>query len=349
MEFFASDPTNKEDDCCIDEQFCSPEMDFVEVSNDADLSNPTPGIDDSDIFDVAKVDYRKLKKRKGCREDGGVHPLPATKIHRTRRLKANDRERNRMHNLNSALDRLRCVLPGFPEESKLTKIETLRYAHNYIWALSQTLHALDRPSAKTKQAIQGLMSNTTTTNSQSHLDAAAELATRLTRQVMEGYPLSPDDSITGNTSVVPSGQCHGMTVGPGWSTAAKLTECQSVPLGGHSFPGQSRLSMADCSACCSNDNLQNVWPEERFPDLPSGTNSQSLLQLPVLPSLIDHPIELYKQVGGTPRSVSSEQNYCRRILNLNNSNIIQNNNNQMNSFPYSFNAALLQHVSNRDW
>ena len=169
---------------------------------------------------------------------------------------------------------------------------------------------------------------------------------------MEGYPLSPDDLITRNTSVVPSGQCLGMTVSPIWSSAAKLSECQSVPLGGHLFAGQSRLSMADCSTCCSNDNLQNVWPEERFPDLPSSTNSQSLLQLqlPVLSTLNDHhnPIELYKQFDGTPRSVSSEQNYCRRILNLNNSNI-QNNNNQMNSFPYSFNAALLQQVSNRDW
>ncbi|KAI5631945.1 hypothetical protein NE865_15346 [Phthorimaea operculella] len=39
--------------------------------------------------------------------------------------------------------RLRCVLPTFPEDTKLTKIETLRFAHNYIFALSQTLEALD--------------------------------------------------------------------------------------------------------------------------------------------------------------------------------------------------------------
>ena len=44
-----------------------------------------------------------------------------------------------MHMLNHALDRLRTVLPTFPEETKLTKIETLRFAHNYIWALSQTV------------------------------------------------------------------------------------------------------------------------------------------------------------------------------------------------------------------
>uniref|UniRef100_A0A2A4JXY8 BHLH domain-containing protein n=1 Tax=Heliothis virescens TaxID=7102 RepID=A0A2A4JXY8_HELVI len=70
-------------------------------------------------------------------------PTQLMKIKRNRRMKANDRERNRMHMLNEALDRLRCVLPTFPEDTKLTKIETLRFAHNYIFALSQTLDSLD--------------------------------------------------------------------------------------------------------------------------------------------------------------------------------------------------------------
>ncbi|CAH2300746.1 neurogenin-2 [Pelobates cultripes] len=67
-----------------------------------------------------------------------------TIIKKTRRVKANNRERNRMHNLNSALDSLREVLPAFPEDAKLTKIETLRFAHNYIWALSETLRMADQ-------------------------------------------------------------------------------------------------------------------------------------------------------------------------------------------------------------
>lgn len=70
-------------------------------------------------------------------------PTQILRIKRNRRMKANDRERNRMHMLNEALDRLRCVLPTFPEDTKLTKIETLRFAHNYIFALSQTLESLD--------------------------------------------------------------------------------------------------------------------------------------------------------------------------------------------------------------
>uniref|UniRef100_A0A4W6CZN0 Neurogenin 3 n=2 Tax=Lates calcarifer TaxID=8187 RepID=A0A4W6CZN0_LATCA len=60
-----------------------------------------------------------------------------------RRMKANDRERHRMHNLNSALDVLRSILPALPDDAKLTKIETLRFAHNYIWALTETLRMAD--------------------------------------------------------------------------------------------------------------------------------------------------------------------------------------------------------------
>lgn len=35
------------------------------------------------------------------------------------------------------LERLRLTLPTFPEDTKLTKIETLRFAFNYIYALTQ--------------------------------------------------------------------------------------------------------------------------------------------------------------------------------------------------------------------
>ncbi|XP_063698206.1 basic helix-loop-helix neural transcription factor TAP [Culicoides brevitarsis] len=66
-------------------------------------------------------------------------PTQVQKIKKHRRAKANDRERIRMHTLNDALEKLRVSLPTFPEDTKLTKIETLRYAHNYIFALEQLL------------------------------------------------------------------------------------------------------------------------------------------------------------------------------------------------------------------
>ncbi|KAB1271231.1 Neurogenin-3 [Camelus dromedarius] len=85
---------------------------------------------------------RKLRARRGGRSRPKSE-LALSKQRRNRRKKANDRERNRMHNLNSALDALRGVLPTFPDDAKLTKIETLRFAHNYIWALTQTLRIAD--------------------------------------------------------------------------------------------------------------------------------------------------------------------------------------------------------------
>ncbi|XP_011385850.1 neurogenin-2, partial [Pteropus vampyrus] len=94
---------------------------------------------------VAECRRRPSRARAASR--GAKTAETAQRIKRTRRLKANNRERNRMHNLNAALDALRDVLPTFPEDAKLTKIETLRFAHNYIWALTETLRLADHCGA----------------------------------------------------------------------------------------------------------------------------------------------------------------------------------------------------------
>ncbi|XP_033108334.1 neurogenin-1-like [Anneissia japonica] len=79
------------------------------------------------------------KRRSRTRRRRNRSPGQILRIKRSRRVKANDRERNRMHSLNDALEGLRGVLPAFPDETKMTKIETLRFAHNYIWALREML------------------------------------------------------------------------------------------------------------------------------------------------------------------------------------------------------------------
>ena len=66
-------------------------------------------------------------------------PTVVQRIKKTRRLKANDRERSRMHGLNHALEKLRVILPPNPDETKLTKIETLRVAIMYIQRLKEVL------------------------------------------------------------------------------------------------------------------------------------------------------------------------------------------------------------------
>ncbi|KAK1342255.1 hypothetical protein QTO34_015011 [Cnephaeus nilssonii] len=86
---------------------------------------------------------RRRPSRARAAPRGARSAETAQRLKKTRRLKANNRERNRMHHLNAALDALREVLPTFPEDAKLTKIETLRFAHNYIWALTETLRLAD--------------------------------------------------------------------------------------------------------------------------------------------------------------------------------------------------------------
>ncbi|CAB0013828.1 unnamed protein product [Nesidiocoris tenuis] len=104
----------------------------MSVSADSGLEVMMEDSEDENIKKPKKGKRRNTRPRS---------PTQVLRIKRHRRVKANDRERNRMHMLNEALDRLRCALPTFPEDTKLTKIETLRFAHNYIWALNQALNS----------------------------------------------------------------------------------------------------------------------------------------------------------------------------------------------------------------
>lgn len=81
---------------------------------------------------------------------------------RQRRVKANARERNRMHGLNDALDILRKHVPCYSKTQKLSKIETLRLARNYICALSDILKSGVKPDsvAFAKALSKGLSQNT---------------------------------------------------------------------------------------------------------------------------------------------------------------------------------------------
>ena len=117
-------------------------MDSIYSDIDSNSCDFFPQTDDEDPRSVARcASPERTKRRRGrarARSDAAVQV-----VKKSRRVKANDRERNRMHHLNDALDALRGVLPALPDDNKLTKIETLRFAHNYIWALSETIRIAD--------------------------------------------------------------------------------------------------------------------------------------------------------------------------------------------------------------
>lgn len=81
---------------------------------------------------------------------------------RVRRMKANARERSRMHGLNGALDDLRKHVPCQSKTQKLSKIETLRLARNYIGALAEILKTGTKPDTISfaRLLTKGLSQNT---------------------------------------------------------------------------------------------------------------------------------------------------------------------------------------------
>ncbi|XP_076856382.1 class A basic helix-loop-helix protein 15 [Brachyhypopomus gauderio] len=70
------------------------------------------------------------RARRRRRQHGG------TKERNVRRLESNERERQRMHKLNNAFQALREAIPHVSLDKKLSKIETLTLAKNYIKALT---------------------------------------------------------------------------------------------------------------------------------------------------------------------------------------------------------------------
>ncbi|XP_039395172.1 neurogenin-2 [Mauremys reevesii] len=135
---------------------CSPSLTPLSSSSeeeeDDELQAPSPARPAEEQQARLQLSLRRheCKRRSGRARAGSRGTRTAETVQRikkSRRLKANNRERNRMHNLNAALDALREVLPTFPEDAKLTKIETLRFAHNYIWALTETLRLADHCGA----------------------------------------------------------------------------------------------------------------------------------------------------------------------------------------------------------
>ncbi|KFR10354.1 Class A basic helix-loop-helix protein 15, partial [Opisthocomus hoazin] len=66
------------------------------------------------------------------------HPW-SNKDRHLRRLESNERERQRMHKLNNAFQALREVIPHVRAENKLSKLETLTLAKNYIKSLTSII------------------------------------------------------------------------------------------------------------------------------------------------------------------------------------------------------------------
>ncbi|XKL67210.1 hypothetical protein PGB90_010630 [Kerria lacca] len=116
------------------------------------ITNSNPGTDYWDSSGSSDSSSRKYCSHSSdqplCKTDSKYSNVNSHRRRKTgltskernlRRLESNERERMRMHSLNDAFEQLREVIPHVKMERKLSKIETLTLAKNYIMALTNTV------------------------------------------------------------------------------------------------------------------------------------------------------------------------------------------------------------------
>lgn len=97
---------------------------------------PSPSDSGGGMSNSEDFGERKMKSpKKSTKRRKGV----SARERNVRRIESNERERQRMHSLNDAFEGLRDVIPHINMERKLSKIETLTLAKNYIKALTNVI------------------------------------------------------------------------------------------------------------------------------------------------------------------------------------------------------------------
>ncbi|KAL1497738.1 hypothetical protein ABEB36_008645 [Hypothenemus hampei] len=122
------------------------EEEDVEVEVDMELKHGHLNGRADDLTESSSDETTGKKRRKhGGSVSNGNAPYRRRKTcisareRNLRRLESNERERMRMHSLNDAFEQLRHVIPHVKMERKLSKIETLTLAKNYIMALTNVI------------------------------------------------------------------------------------------------------------------------------------------------------------------------------------------------------------------
>ncbi|XP_054285358.1 protein dimmed-like [Macrosteles quadrilineatus] len=146
--------------CCWDSTAASqPDTDTSSISDEASLTEPLTTR--SRISGSGSSAGRKRKPILNAREKN------------MRRLESNERERMRMHSLNDAFQSLREVIPHVKKERRLSKIETLTLAKNYIMALTNVICDMrgeDSPYEKTLPSATSPSPSTTPGDEKSFYD-----------------------------------------------------------------------------------------------------------------------------------------------------------------------------------
>ncbi|XP_063070608.1 neurogenic differentiation factor 2-like [Engraulis encrasicolus] len=285
-----------------------------------DLAGRTPSSeaapDDDDEEDDEEDGLDGDEDGGGCGGDAGVggdedqprkrgpkkRKMTAARMERSkvRRQKANARERTRMHDLNSALDNLRKVVPCYSKTQKLSKIETLRLAKNYIWALGEILRSGKRPDlvSYVQTLCKGLSQPTTNL-----VAGCLQLNTRhfLTEHCQDpaaaryhhaGGPFGP----SGGVGASMSASVHGYH--PYACSRLSGSQC-----GG----GATGLSLRSHGYCSAYDSLYSGGGGGGSPEYDSGEYEPGVS--PPLPLYINGNFSLRHQDSGSPDAAERGYHY----------------------------------------
>ena len=236
---------------------------------------------DDDVCQRGKATHGKCRTK-------NKNPTVVLKLKRTRRLKANDRERNRMHSLNGALETLRDILPTITDDVKLTKIETLRFAHNYIWALTEFLNPNDMASSSSPSpsdsALADEMANSLAefranflASARSAVETAEPTTTATTTTTTTDLPYSRTTADVlslkqENLSSEFANVCDG-----GYTASKTLQAVASPLLSLVNHPEYSRVSTGQVNYPLGDSN-NNVWQPDAFSNHCGNDNGYSKLQ-----------------------------------------------------------------------
>ncbi|KAL5279394.1 BHLHA15 family protein [Megaselia abdita] len=106
---------------------------------DVDMTDSSSQSDDTSGGGGSSNGGMRTCKRNGLSNGRRKKGVLSAKDRNLRRLESNERERMRMHSLNDAFQSLREVIPHIKKERRLSKIETLTLAKNYITALTDVI------------------------------------------------------------------------------------------------------------------------------------------------------------------------------------------------------------------
>ena len=209
------------------------------------------------------------------------------------RLKINSRERKRMHDLNSALDGLRDVMPyaNGPSVRKLSKIATLLLAKNYILMLNHSVEEMKRLVGELYQA-------TGRSPGPAGLPIPSPASLFAGIPGFTNLPGAPTSLPGAGTGIYPGGLPPPPPSAASLPRPSLLTTTTVVPGGlGLSIPPTSRSDILRPSMAHQSPlDVTHISPKLKSPTLPTGAHSPPVtikdsreISPPALKPSVPHP------------------------------------------------------------